>query len=361
MKKEIAFCITCMNRLSHIQQTLVQNMENNFLPDKVEFILLDYNSSDGLEEWAKTLQNYIDIGILHYYRTNVPAHYHRSHSRNMAFRLSDAEIVCNLDADNFLGKGFSEYILQQFIEAKEKMFMTSNFSSMNIFGRFCACRSDFMHIRGYNELLSGYGTEDSDLFNRLIKIGLRQNVFYNNSFCKAIEHSHKERISQEFYYQSLSALYIYYDMPFRIGFLLLHKDFTFETGYLINHTLCHYNEQKQFASFLEMDFDISSRITVENTIQKGKWSKTDDKIQLMINHNPSIFSLSDVKIQINNCDFYKVSHDEVISIFILHLSNAVNYAEAKNVIDNQLTVNPTGFGQGTVYKNFDYTTPIILY
>ena len=81
-QKKLAFCITCMNRLSHIQETLVKNMEDNFSPNEVEFILLDYNSTDGLEEWVKTLQNYIDIGILHYYRTDIPTHYHRSHSRN---------------------------------------------------------------------------------------------------------------------------------------------------------------------------------------------------------------------------------------------------------------------------------------
>jgi len=44
-KKQLAFCVTSMNRLSHIQQTLIKNMEDNFLPDKVEFILLDYNST----------------------------------------------------------------------------------------------------------------------------------------------------------------------------------------------------------------------------------------------------------------------------------------------------------------------------
>jgi hypothetical protein len=38
-------------------------MEDNFLPDEVEYILLDYNSTDGLEEWVKTLQKHIDIGI----------------------------------------------------------------------------------------------------------------------------------------------------------------------------------------------------------------------------------------------------------------------------------------------------------
>ena len=34
-QKKLAFCITCMNRLSHIQKTLVDNMENNFLPNTV--------------------------------------------------------------------------------------------------------------------------------------------------------------------------------------------------------------------------------------------------------------------------------------------------------------------------------------
>jgi len=32
----------------------------------------------------------------------------------------------------------------------------------------------------------------------------------------------------------------------------------------------------------------------------------------------------------------------------------------KTIDDNQMLVNPNGFGQGTVYKNFDYSNPIIL-
>jgi hypothetical protein len=359
-KKKIAFCITCMNRLSHIQQTLIRNMEDNWLPGDVEFILLDYNSTDGLEEWVKTLQKYIDLSILHYYRIETPKRYHRSHSRNIAFRLSNAEIVCNLDADNFLGKGFAEYILKQFAETEEKMFMTSNFSSRDIFGRFCVYRNDFMHIRGYNELLAGYGAEDTDIFKRLVESGLRQNVFYNHSFYKIINHSCKERVSQEFYYQSLYVLYASYDTPFRTGFLVLQKDFTYETGYLINNALCHYNVQKHYSNLLEMDFDITNRIIIENDIQKGKWAKTDDKIQLMINQNPVTFSFSETKMRINNCDFYKVLHDEIVSVFLLCLSTAINYAEAKKIIENQMLVNPNGFGQGTVYKNFDYTNLIIL-
>ncbi len=48
--KQISFYITCMNRLKHLQETLEKNILN-FLKIEVEFVVLDYNSQDGLEEW----------------------------------------------------------------------------------------------------------------------------------------------------------------------------------------------------------------------------------------------------------------------------------------------------------------------
>lgn len=111
--KQISFCITCMNRLKHLQETLEKNILDNFLVDEVEFVVLDYNSQDGLEEWiAQSMMKYIEMGILVYYRTTEPAYYRRSHSRNMVFRLAEGEVVCNLDADNYLGRGFAEFMLK---------------------------------------------------------------------------------------------------------------------------------------------------------------------------------------------------------------------------------------------------------
>lgn len=93
LDKKISFCITCMNRLNHIQETLKQNIEDNLLENDVEFILLDYNSTDNLEEWVHDeLQIYLDSKILIYYKTFNPKYYKRSHSRNLAFRLAKGEI-----------------------------------------------------------------------------------------------------------------------------------------------------------------------------------------------------------------------------------------------------------------------------
>lgn len=103
---KISFCITCMNRLEHLQATLERNILDNLPEGQVEFVLLDYHSTDGLPEWVRQhMGGYISRGVLNYYRTEEPQHYLRSHSRNMAFRLAQGDILCNLDADNFSGGG----------------------------------------------------------------------------------------------------------------------------------------------------------------------------------------------------------------------------------------------------------------
>ena len=171
---KISFNITCMNRLHHIKQTLQQNIHDNFLSEQVEFNLLDYNSTDGLERWVKQQGELFDTGIFNYYKTITPTCYHRTHSRNMAFRLSTGDIVCNLDADNYLGEGFVAYILNLFCVSDEKAFYTPRYSERDVIGRLCLWRKHFLSVNGYNEALPGYGLEDIELYYRLWKSGIEQ-------------------------------------------------------------------------------------------------------------------------------------------------------------------------------------------
>ena len=101
----ISFCTVSMNRCTHIKSTLLKNIEENYIPNVTEFVLLDYNSSDGLEDWVyKNAMYYIDKGILKFYRNNTATFFHRAHARNQCLRLATSDIICNIDADNYMGK-----------------------------------------------------------------------------------------------------------------------------------------------------------------------------------------------------------------------------------------------------------------
>lgn len=356
-KLKIAFCITCMNRLSHLQKTLIKNIEDNNLPGEVEFVLLDYNSSDGLSEWVKTLTLYLDNGILVYYRTDEPLHYKRSHSRNMAFRLSNADVLCNLDADNYLGKGFADYIIETFrINSENRIFITSNCFSRDLFGRICVLKNDFQKLRGYDEAITDYGSEDVDLFYRFTNLGYEQIKFDKNDFYSAIRHSHIERISQEKRFLYLINIYIKHRTPYSIDFIVIYKDNTCELGTLTNNILCNFNINRDYSNFIEMFFDERFKIMVD-PLQIGTWTvSTTIKDEIIIDLENRYFNINTQSDQIkfDNNVFYKIKNEKIVAEFIMNLSNGVNFNWIKSKVKNKRKIiNPLGFGKGVVFRNFE--------
>ena len=84
----ISVCVTCMNRLSDLIQTLPKNIQDNADYPNAEFLLLDYNSTDGLEEWVHdTMREHLDSGRLRYCRTEA-SRFCPNHSRNVSFARS---------------------------------------------------------------------------------------------------------------------------------------------------------------------------------------------------------------------------------------------------------------------------------
>src|SRR5690349_9158200 len=98
----ISFCIVCMNRLHQLEETLLQNIKDNEGYDNLEFVVLNYNSQDGMDEWVREhLSDYISIGKVNYYKTSEPTIFSHSHSKNLMFKLAKGDIVCNVNADNY--------------------------------------------------------------------------------------------------------------------------------------------------------------------------------------------------------------------------------------------------------------------
>jgi len=208
-KNKISFCTVSMNRLNHIKETILDNIKDNISYKNLEFVLLDYNSDDNLKSWIKSnLSSFIDQGVLKYYRTEEPKSFHRSHSRNVALKLAKGDIVCNLDADNYLGKEFAHYINYQF-SFKDKIFLTSG-KHDGSFGKVCIKKKDFINVQGYDEKFSGWGYEDEDLYKRLCDYGLERERFFNSEFTNYIEHANEYRVCNDVEVSKVEDIYVSY-------------------------------------------------------------------------------------------------------------------------------------------------------
>ena len=348
-----------MNRLDHIQKTLLQNIRDNFLLNDVSFVLLDYNSSDGLEDWIQQdLGEYIDLGILTYYKTLTPQVYNRSHSRNMVFKLANSKLVCNLDADNYLGKGFASFMTNEFNTHDDTIFYTSDLYTRDIVGRVVLQKEDFLNVKGYNEIFSGYGFEDVELIYRLKEKGLQHKFFYERKYYDAIVHSHKERLSEESMSKNLDKIYLSYISPYETEFLLLKKDSTFEKGLLVNNIHLNANSKDSSQECFWRSFDEKSQVILLDAVE-GSWVEYNEYVVFLGKDNESkVIKKEGNKLLYESSVFYEFVGADNIIFFSFLLIGAKNFKQYTDFKKGKEEINSNGFGKGIVYKNFDYSNPI---
>lgn len=222
----ISFCSTCMNRLFHLKHTIEKNILDNMNYPKVEFVLINYNSQDGLDTYAeKHLKKYVEAGVLNYYRTDEPQKFHASKAKNLSHALAKGEIVCNVDGDNFTGKDFAFYINYLFNQnGTNNIYQFHKAPFWGTVGRLCFYKENFMKLGGYDESFLPIGHEDIDLLNRGRAMGLEfrqeklenfQRYLSNTTLEKAINCTDEA----ESYYQLQSRNSIQSDENIRNGLL----------------------------------------------------------------------------------------------------------------------------------------------
>jgi hypothetical protein len=174
-KRTISFCTTCMNRFFHLRETFLRNVDDNRTYPAVEFVLLNYNSQDELHHWAlKHLPPYIEKGIVNYYHTTEPTRFHASIAKNLAHKVAQGEIVCNVDGDNFTGKDFAFYLNHaMYVRHDDCVLHFKKAPYWGTEGRIAMTRSNFIALGGYDESFEPIGHEDHDLINRAKAYGLR--------------------------------------------------------------------------------------------------------------------------------------------------------------------------------------------
>jgi len=354
----ISFITVCMNRKQHLQQTLPKNIADNVRYPNIEFIVLDYGSKDNLESWIESeMGHYIKSGMLKYYKTFAPDRFLRSHSRNSAFRLAAGDILCNVDADNFTGKGFAKYINQHFCEHQNSFLHVDATGligrSVDIYGRFCCLKTDFFKVGGFDESFTRYGWEDIDLFNRLKAIGKDECHICNPDFLQIVEHEDIERIANEPLLNDCQAYFIRYVSPSETEVICLLKNGTFERGTLV--------PSRETNTFYKISIKERAWVT-------GHWErKVQNAIALKSDGNSELYGFDVArKLLVHSCNnemlyFQMVADKALLQTVVKKHSTVLNY-EKTLANKEKKTINPNdgNFGKALVFKNFDYSRPLVL-
>lgn len=189
---KIVFCTTCKGRVQHIKKTLPQNLADN---PTASFVVLDYNSQDGLLEYlAREHTGDIIDGRLAVYSYRDAGAFRMSHAKNMAHRLAileGADVLVNMDADNYAAPGFDLFIRDQMENSNTFLFCNAKSvvgrARQGLAGRIVVSRQMFMKTGGYDERYLVWAPEDEDFKSRLRRLGAVGKII-GNEFLYVIPH-----------------------------------------------------------------------------------------------------------------------------------------------------------------------------
>lgn len=189
---KISFCIPCMNRIEHLQQTLPYNINLIKKYNNVELSLVNYDSKDNMHEYViTTFKEEIDNKILKYTKVENRDFFCSKKSKNIAHKYSTGDILVNLDADNFLTDSVIKEIIKNFNENKNYLFHCGYNE-----GFIVISRENFFKLGGYNEKMKDWGFEDVDLVQRAYYLlGGLTFKYLSDELVNRIEHSDELRLS----------------------------------------------------------------------------------------------------------------------------------------------------------------------
>jgi hypothetical protein len=182
-------------------------------PD-VEFVLLDYESQDGLGDWVRaSLGDEIASGRLVYARYEPAPHFRMAHAKNMAHRIASGDVLVNVDGDNFIAKDFSLWLRTLYSRSPDALasprdISVTGFLRQRVFnklvnlprpvdglcGRIAVSRAAFFAVGGYDEAIAGWGSDDIDFMLRVRDAGTSLAVIPAELWGGTIPHDNVARI-----------------------------------------------------------------------------------------------------------------------------------------------------------------------
>ncbi len=335
-RPSICFFTVVMNRLQDLRATLQVNLRDNTCAETT-FFILDYGSQDGLRKYlVENFSDELKEGRLKYLRYGPVQYFSQAHSRNLAVQHISAEYICNIDADNFSGRGF-DFFLQEAFELVPGAVITglnNKLQSHGAFGRMAVARQSFLDVGGYDEGFTGYGFEDYDLISRLKASGCSEIAIENPDFLHVLPMDDDAGHTGEWAGDHLERLYRQQITADLQVLLYLFNDGTFHYG-IVHETITESGHHRYTLA--------------GNAWQSGKWSETDVHLELHFFQFTGKFEKKgDYLADNTHLMRREMRQDELKQSILFHSSvvNASRYRENKQ--KKIIRVNEYGFGQDSM-------------
>jgi len=191
-----------MNRLCHLANTLGSNIFESSRHGH-EVALLNYGDKNGLDDWIKSNWNlllpYVELGNFNYYHTTEPEYFSAPHAKNIVHKLATGDILCNLDADNYIMSGFCEFIVDSFKNNENIIILSEPKDSDGndgTCGKIAVKKEHFYNINGYDEgIYEGWGWDDVNFHHRSKTFNKLQVLMCPIHLNKVIPHSNDVRVA----------------------------------------------------------------------------------------------------------------------------------------------------------------------
>ncbi|MBP6851032.1 MAG: glycosyltransferase [Rhodoferax sp.] len=156
---------TCKGRLAHLQQTLPRLAEQ----DTLAVVVVDYGCPDQAGAWVR--QHYPQVQVV---QVADSSEFNIARARNLGAAQAQSPWLAFVDADILVGDTFAREVAALPVD---RSFFTADPCPHELAGFVVCRRDDFLQVGGYDEVFTGWGTEDKDFYARLERLGLQRNRF----------------------------------------------------------------------------------------------------------------------------------------------------------------------------------------
>jgi len=192
----ISIIVSCMNRTQNLLESIASWVDSHKYIDDI--IVVDWSSSIPVFD-NKIIKKYLLDQKIKLLRVEDQKFYSIAKANNFAFSNAKNNIVLKIDADyKLINSSWLDNIFLYknkliFDADNKKYFIHGHWSfSESLTGFLLINKEDFLF---YNENMTGWGYEDTDLYNRVSSSGVFPIIFFNiKDYIKHLDHTEDDRV-----------------------------------------------------------------------------------------------------------------------------------------------------------------------